>query len=41
MRTLKIDTVITEPKLARYCGVSISGITVKPHQSGWGSIKSN
>jgi phenylalanyl-tRNA synthetase beta chain len=31
MRTLKIDTVITEPKLApRYCGVSISGITVKP-----------
>jgi hypothetical protein len=27
MRTLKIDTVITEPKLARYCGVSISGIT--------------
>jgi phenylalanyl-tRNA synthetase beta chain len=31
MRTLKIDTVIAEPKLApRYCGVTISGITVKP-----------
>jgi phenylalanyl-tRNA synthetase beta chain len=31
MRTLKIDTVIVEPKLApRYCGVTISGITVKP-----------
>jgi phenylalanyl-tRNA synthetase beta chain len=31
MRTLKIDTVIAEPQLApRYCGVTISGITVKP-----------
>jgi phenylalanyl-tRNA synthetase beta chain len=31
MRTLKIDTVIAEPLLApRYCGVTISGITVKP-----------
>ena len=31
MRTLKIDTVIEETALApRYCGVTISGITVKP-----------
>ncbi|NRS90665.1 phenylalanyl-tRNA synthetase beta chain [Flavobacterium sp. 7E] len=31
MRTLKIDTVIEDTQLApRYCGVTISGITVKP-----------
>lgn len=31
MRTLKIDTVIEETQLApRYCGVTISNITVKP-----------
>ncbi|MGO4821610.1 MULTISPECIES: phenylalanine--tRNA ligase subunit beta [unclassified Flavobacterium] len=31
MRTLKIDTVVEDAQLApRYCGVSISGITVKP-----------
>ncbi|EIA07756.1 phenylalanine--tRNA ligase subunit beta [Flavobacterium frigoris] len=31
MRTLKIDTVIEESQLApRYCGVTISGISVKP-----------
>ncbi|PRZ19804.1 phenylalanine--tRNA ligase subunit beta [Flavobacterium granuli] len=31
MRTLKIDTTIEEPLLApRYCGVTISGISVKP-----------
>ena len=31
MRTLKIDTIIEETKLApRYCGVTISGIKVKP-----------
>ena len=31
MRTLKIDTIIEETTLApRYCGVTISGITVKP-----------
>ncbi|WP_026709244.1 phenylalanine--tRNA ligase subunit beta [Flavobacterium frigidarium] len=31
MRTLKIDTVIENTQLApRYCGVTISGITVKP-----------
>ncbi|MFE3871591.1 phenylalanine--tRNA ligase subunit beta [Flavobacterium sp. ZS1P70] len=30
-RTLKIDVDVKEPKLApRYCGVTISGITVKP-----------
>ena len=30
-RTLKIDVKVEEPKLApRYCGVTISGITVKP-----------
>ncbi|WP_413998246.1 phenylalanine--tRNA ligase subunit beta [Flavobacterium sp. W1B] len=34
MRTLKIDTIIEEPLLApRYCGVTISGITVKPSPS--------
>jgi phenylalanyl-tRNA synthetase beta chain len=31
MRTLKIDVNVEEPLLAsRYCGVTISGITVKP-----------
>ncbi|OCB78781.1 phenylalanine--tRNA ligase subunit beta [Flavobacterium crassostreae] len=31
MRTLKIDTVIEDTQLApRYCGLTISGITVKP-----------
>lgn len=31
MRTLKIDTVIEQPQLSpRYCGVTISGISVKP-----------
>jgi phenylalanyl-tRNA synthetase beta chain len=31
MRTLKIDTLIEDAQLApRYCGVTISGITVKP-----------
>mgnify|MGYP003411773881 FL=1 len=34
MRTLKIDTNVEEPLLApRYCGVTISGISVKPSPS--------
>jgi phenylalanyl-tRNA synthetase beta chain len=35
MRTLKIDVNVEEPLLAsRYCGVTISGITVKPSLIG-------
>jgi phenylalanyl-tRNA synthetase beta chain len=30
MRTLKIDVNVEEPLASRYCGVTISGITVKP-----------